>query len=78
MAKRYECRLCRKDFRTLSGAEWHMNRSHQGDTSRLAKGDGPLSLSELILIDLAANMGTFERQPDLRALVKIRALSILG
>ena len=73
MVKRYECRLCRKDFRTLSGAEWHMNRFHQGDTSRLAKGDGPLSLSESILIDIAVNMGTFQRHPGLQYLAKKRA-----
>lgn len=72
MVKRYECELCDKDFRSLSGSEWHMNRFHQGDTSRLAKGEGPISVSELILMDLAAHFGTFQRNPNLRVLVEIR------
>ena len=73
MVKKYECKLCNKRFRSLSGAEWHMNRFHQGDTSRLAKGEGKLSLSEYILIELATELGILERHPDLQYLVRQRA-----
>ena len=72
MVRRYECEVCDKDFRTLSGAEWHMDRFHEGDTSRLAKGKGPISLSEYILIDLATHSGTFQRYPGLKARAEAR------
>jgi len=73
MAKRFQCEECGKEFRSQSGGEWHISRFHSGDTSGLKKGSGPLSLSELLLIDIAKNEGVLERNPGLKAMVQMRA-----
>ena len=72
MVKRYTCERCGKGFRTVSGANWHVDRAHGKDGASVAKGPGRLSLQEQLVIQIATELHVFDKVPELRKMAQNR------